>query len=156
MSVCRPRLLGINRASKQPIPAANMLSCQDLQDLQCASVALCMHCAADIFDTCMSGLCRPILECSKQHLLKLDAVKEGPPGQLLVTDVGCMLTAMPMDIELGLSIIAAAKLGCSEELAIIASMATVAGSRVFARGQSPSASPFAGKSGDYIYIFLRV
>lgn len=127
------------------------------QDLRCASVLLCTCIALQTYLThaCL-GLCRPILECSKQHLLKLDAVKEGPPGQLSVTDVGRMLTAMPMDIELGLSIVAAVKLGCSEELAIIASMATVAGSRVFARGQSPSASPFAAKSGDhetYLNVF---
>ena len=96
------------------------------------------------------------MESSKQHLLKLGAISEDTPGKLSATDVGHMLTALPVSLELGLSIVAAVKLECSEELAIIASVATAAGGRIFSRGQKASASRFAAQSGDhetYLNVF---
>ena len=65
---------------------------------------------------------------------------------------------MPVQIEMGLSIIAAVGRQCSEEVARIACMVATGGSRVFrqTQGQSQASSIFAAQSGDhetYLNIF---
>jgi HrpA-like RNA helicase len=71
--------------------------------------------------------CRPSLERSQQHLLKHQLIEVDATGMPSITEKGKMLASMCVSVELGISILAAHELGCSEELAIIACVATAAG-----------------------------
>ena len=102
--------------------------------------------------------CRPSLDRSKEHLIKLGALKEDAAGKLATTNVGEILVHMPVQIEMGLSIIAAVNHQCSEEVARIACMVATGGSRVFRQGQQgqgQSSGAFAAQSGDHV-TYLNV
>lgn len=97
-------------------------------------------------------MCRPSLARSREHLLKLGALKEVSPGKLALTEAGQVLVNMPLEVEMGFSILAADRQQCSEEVAIIGCMAAAGGTRVFRSGKGtppPSQSPFAAQSGDH-------
>ena len=99
-------------------------------------------------------MCRPSLDRSKENLIKLGALKEDSAGKLALTDIGEILVHMPVEIEMGLSIIAAVNLQCSEEVARVACMVATGGSRVFQQAQASGA--FAAQSGDhetYLNVF---
>ena len=91
---------------------------------------------------------RDSLEKSKAHLLKVGAVAESAAGDLSVTSRGQALNAMPVDIEMGVSILEAAGHNCSEDVAIIACVAVAGGGRLFT-GDGSALNHFAAASGDH-------
>ena len=78
----------------------------------------------------------------------MGAIAEGPDGSMSVTNTGLALSAMPVDMEMGVSILHGISLSCSEEVAIIACVSAVAGGRLFTKNGSAMHN-FAAASGDH-------
>lgn len=92
--------------------------------------------------------CRDSLNRSQTHLLRMGAIAESPNGSMLITNTGLALSAMPVDFEMGVSILHAISLSCSEEVAIIACVSAAAGGRLFTKNGS-ALNSFAAASGDH-------
>lgn len=96
------------------------------------------------------------MDRARKHLLRYRLIEEESDGKLVITDKGQMVNALPLGIEMGISIIAAADYFCTEEIAIIAAVASKSdsGKDLFLDRFTEENCPVKAKSGD-LYTSLK-